>query len=76
MTIPVYVVGTISVLLQAYYSNKMQQRALFLVGSAIPVITGYLIWVGTANAAAGYVATFLLATGKITVRLRHSHASP
>ena len=64
MTIPVYATGTISLVIQSHFSDKIQQRALFLVGSAIPVITGYLICVGIADATAGYVAMFILVCGK------------
>lgn len=63
MTIPVYVVGAISLIIQSHFSDKFQQRALFLVGSAVPVVTGYLICVGTSSGAAGYVAMFILSLG-------------
>lgn len=64
MTIPVYVVGAISLIIQSHFSDKLQQRALFLVGSAVPVVTGYLICVGSSSGAAGYVAMFILSLGK------------
>lgn len=65
MTIPVYVVGFLSVLIQSIYSDKIQKRAVFLWGSAIPVSVGYLICVGTADGTAGYVAMFILSTGEL-----------
>ncbi|KAF6831054.1 major facilitator superfamily transporter [Colletotrichum plurivorum] len=65
MTIPVYVAGAISLLAQAYYSDKVHRRAPFLVGSAVPIAAGYLICVGTSNAAAGYFGMFLLASGEL-----------
>jgi MFS family permease len=67
MTIPVYVTGTISLVIQATASDKLQKRCLFLVANAIPVITGYLICVGTANKAAGYAAMFVLCLGVYSV---------
>jgi hypothetical protein len=63
MTIPVYITGTISLIIQATASDKLQQRCLFLVGSAIPVIIGYIICLGTANQTAGYIAMFILCLG-------------
>lgn len=64
MTIPVYVTGTISLVIQATASDKLQKRFFFLVGSALPVITGYLICIGTANKWAGYSAMFILCLGQ------------
>ena len=66
MTIPVYATGTVSLVVQATASDKLQQRCLFLVGSAIPVITGYVICIGTANQTAGYAAMFILCLGEFT----------
>lgn len=63
MTIPVYVVGLLTLLVQAYLSDRFYKRAWFLVGAACPVIAGYLICVGTPHTGAGYFAMFLLATG-------------
>lgn len=71
MTIPVYVFGLISLLTQSYLSDKMEQRAVFLLISSVPVIAGYLICVGTANAGAGYFAMFLLASGNSCTVNRH-----
>lgn len=68
MTIPVYVLGAISVVTQAWWSDKVNKRAIFLIGSAIPVIAGYLICVGTPNPGAGYFAMFLLASGRLIER--------
>ncbi|SPO06473.1 related to allantoate transport protein [Cephalotrichum gorgonifer] len=67
MTIPVYFFGLISLLAQAYLSDKLYKRAYFLIGAAVPVVAGYLICVGTANNAAGYFAMFLLASGCYTI---------
>ncbi|KAF2799763.1 MFS general substrate transporter [Melanomma pulvis-pyrius CBS 109.77] len=63
MTVPVYVMGALSLVTQCYFSDKLQKRALFLAGSAAPVVTGYLICVGTASPAAGYFAMFILSIG-------------
>ena len=63
LTIPVYTVGAISLVTQAYWSDRLQQRAMFLFISACPVITAYLICVGTPSRVAGYVAMFILVSG-------------
>jgi MFS family permease len=63
LTIPVYAVGALSLVTQAYWSDRLKQRALFLLISGIPVIAAYLICVGTSNSVAGYVAMFILVTG-------------
>jgi MFS family permease len=63
LTIPVYAVGALSLVTQAYWSDKLKKRALFLLISAVPVAVGYLICVGTPSPAAGYAAMFILVTG-------------
>jgi hypothetical protein len=63
MTIPVYTTGALALVLQAYLSDRMQKRALFLIMAATPVILGYVICVGTGNHAAGYAAMFILSAG-------------
>ena len=63
LTIPVYAVGACSLLVQAYWSDRLRQRALFLMISAVPVIVAYVICIGTPNRIAGYVAMFILVTG-------------
>ncbi|EEY15295.1 high-affinity nicotinic acid transporter [Verticillium alfalfae VaMs.102] len=63
LTIPVYALGAISLATQAYWSDRLKKRALFLLVSACPVIAAYLICIGTPNRVAGYVAMFILVTG-------------
>lgn len=70
MTIPVYAVGAVSLVAQAYLSDLLQRRALFLVGSAVPVIVGYLICIGTPQAAAGYGGMFILCLGMASISER------
>jgi hypothetical protein len=65
MTIPVYVLGAISLVIQIYLSDKFKRRALFIIGSCIPVAVGYLICVGTPNPHAGYAGMFILVLGKL-----------
>ena len=68
MTIPVYVLGAISLTTQVYFSDKLRKRGAFIVGCCIPVAVGYLICVGTANPNAGYAGMFILVIGKSYLR--------
>lgn len=65
MTIPVYVLGAISLITQVYFSDRIRRRALFIVGGCIPVAIGYLVCVGTSNPHAGYAGMFILVLGKL-----------
>lgn len=67
MTVPVFVLGAISLVIQVYYSDKWKQRGAFIIGCCIPVAVGYLICVGTPNAGAGYAGMFVLVIGKTLV---------
>lgn len=67
LTIPVYAVGAVSLATQAYWSDRLKKRALFLVLSAMPVIAAYLIIVGTDNRIAGYIAMYILVLGVYSV---------
>ncbi|KAL9567477.1 hypothetical protein ACKAV7_008427 [Fusarium commune] len=63
MTIPIYVLATISVAIVSFMSDRMKKRAIFLLILPIPVLIGYSIALGTANNAAGYFAMFLCGMG-------------
>jgi hypothetical protein len=63
MTIPIYVLGATSLVIQVYYSDKLKRRGMFIMGSCIPVAVGYLICVGTPNPHAGYAGMFILVIG-------------
>lgn len=67
MTIPVYVVGALSLTIQVYYSDKLRKRAYFIVGCCLPVAVGYLMCVGSKNAEVGYAGMFVLVIGKSVV---------
>lgn len=71
MTIPVYVVGAISLVTCCYFSDKFNRRTPFLVGCCVPVIVGYLICVGSSNPHAGYAGMFILVLGKNYSVLNH-----
>ncbi|KAF2501284.1 high-affinity nicotinic acid transporter-like protein [Lophium mytilinum] len=63
MTIPVYVLGAISLVIQVYYSDKLRRRGAFIVGCCVPVAVGYLMCVGTPNPNVGYAGMFVLVIG-------------
>jgi hypothetical protein len=69
MTIPVYILGGISLVTQVYLSDRYKQRAAFIIGCCIPVTIGYLICVVTTNPYAGYAGMFVLVLGTV-----HSHS--
>lgn len=64
MTIPVYVLGAISLTIQVYFSDRLRKRGAFIIGCCVPVAVGYLICVGTPNANAGYAGMFVLVIGQ------------
>ncbi|KAH8901719.1 high-affinity nicotinic acid transporter-like protein [Thozetella sp. PMI_491] len=63
MTIPVYILGAISLLTQVYFSDRLRRRGVFIIGCCVPVAVGYLICVGTAAPGAGYAGMFVLVIG-------------
>ena len=65
MTIPVYVLGAISLVIQVYFSDKLRKRGMFIVGCCVPVAVGYLICVGSSNPYAGYAGMFVLVIGEL-----------
>lgn len=64
LTIPVYVLGLISLVIQVFFSDRVSRRGVFIIGCCVPVVVGYLICVGSASGAAGYAGMFILVLGK------------
>jgi hypothetical protein len=73
MTIPIYILGGISLVVQVYFSDKFKRRGVFIIGCCVPVVVGYLICVGTANPNAGYAAVLILSLGEL--RLHYANAT-
>lgn len=71
MTIPVYIIGAISLTIQVYFSDRSKRRGVFIVGCCVPVAVGYLICVGTANPNAGYAGMFVLILGELYLIVCH-----
>jgi hypothetical protein len=65
MTIPVYLLGAISLIVQVYFSDKTKTRGMFIIGSCVPVAVGYLVCVGSSIPAVGYAGMFILVLGKL-----------
>lgn len=63
LTIPIYLLATVSVAIVSYLSDRTGRRAMFLAIVPIPVLIGYSIALGTSNNAAGYFGMFLCAVG-------------
>lgn len=63
MTIPVYILGGISLVCQVYWSDRLKKRAVFIISSCIPVSVGYLMCVGSKNQNVGYAGMYVLVLG-------------
>ncbi|EFW98959.1 major facilitator superfamily transporter [Grosmannia clavigera kw1407] len=61
-TVPPYAVGALATILISLWSDRIDRRQVFMLASAVPVIAGYIIFLGTSpdDASARYVATFLI----------------
>ena len=64
MTVPVYVLGAISLATQVYFSDKMKKRAVIIVACCVPVAIGYLMPVWSKNPDVGYAGMFVLVVGR------------
>jgi hypothetical protein len=49
-----------------YISDRIGKRAVVAICVPIPVITGYVIAIGTSNIGAGYFAMFLVSIREFT----------
>lgn len=63
LTIPVYVLATITLATATFTSDRLKKRTPVLLVMLLPVIVGYIIVCSTANHAAGYFAMFLCGSG-------------
>lgn len=62
-TVPPYIVGGFFIVLVAYCSRRVDRRNVFLLGSAVPIMVGYIIFLATTDSKALYAATFFIASG-------------
>jgi MFS family permease len=63
LTIPVYVLATITLATATFTSDWLKKRTPVLLVMLVPVIVGYIIVCSTANHIAGYVAMFICGSG-------------
>lgn len=63
LSIPPYILASITLILWTSLSDKLNKRALIAFLAPLPCVLGYAIVVGTSNARAGYAAMFLCAAG-------------
>lgn len=64
MTIPVFVLGAVSLSIQVYFSDRLRKRAYFIVACCVPVAVGYLMPVISRNSNVGYAGMYVLVIGK------------
>jgi len=62
-TVPPNMAAFITVLVTAYYSDKVKNRGYFIVGGAIIGICGYIMLLAANTNAVRYAGTFLIAIG-------------
>ncbi|RDW60097.1 high-affinity nicotinic acid transporter-2 [Coleophoma crateriformis] len=66
LTIPVYMLGGLNLCVCAYFSDKTQNRGIFLFTLPIPVIVGYIIAAACSVPGVGYFAMFVCCCGIYT----------
>jgi hypothetical protein len=70
MTIPVYVLGAISLSTQVYFSDRFKKRGVFIVSCCAPVAAGYLMCVFSKDPDVGYAGMFVLVVGEFCAMSR------
>jgi len=63
MTIPVYFAGFGSYIACAWYSDKIQQRGLFIISGLLVCVIGYVLLIINRGAGVSYTGTFFVALG-------------
>lgn len=66
-TVPPYIVGALLTVAFSGLSWKLDSRQAIMTFCALPILTGYGIFLGTLNPHARYVATFLVASTCFTM---------
>ncbi|KAH6666232.1 major facilitator superfamily domain-containing protein [Halenospora varia] len=67
MTVPPYVVACLCTLAGNYFSDKMGQRGLFMIGFELTAIAGFLLLITNGIPHVQYAGTFLAAAGIFTL---------
>lgn len=63
MTVPVYLVAATCTIVVSFLADKANQRGVFLLGSELVAIIGFLMLVISKNATVQYAGTFFAAAG-------------
>ncbi|KAL7010407.1 High-affinity nicotinic acid transporter [Cystobasidiomycetes sp. EMM_F5] len=64
LTVPVYFVAAISFVIQAYFSDKLKKRGIFILGNMFVTLVGYIILCSVGNpSGVRYFALFIVALG-------------
>lgn len=63
LSIPVYVLASITTAITTFVSDRYQRRALCLIHSPILVMIGYAVTLATDNKSAGFAAMFIVGAG-------------
>lgn len=66
-TVPPNIIGAVLVVALSGLSWVIDRRQIIMIFSALPVLTGYAIFLGTLNPHARYAATFLIASTVYTM---------
>ncbi|GAA5973388.1 hypothetical protein JCM3765_000906, partial [Sporobolomyces pararoseus] len=62
-TVPPYIVGAFFTLAVPFASWKSNRRIMFMIGSAVPMMVGYIMFVASSNLHVKYAASFIIAMG-------------
>jgi sugar phosphate permease len=62
-TVPPNMAAFVTVLVTAYYSDKLKNRGFFIIGGAIVGVCGYIMLLVAKTNAVRYAGTFLVAIG-------------
>ncbi|GAA6023081.1 hypothetical protein JCM11491_002326 [Sporobolomyces phaffii] len=62
-TVPPYIVGAFFTLAVPYASWKLNRRIIFMIGSAVPMMVGYIMFLTSHNLNVKYAAAFIIAIG-------------
>ncbi|GAA6059481.1 hypothetical protein JCM10212_002224 [Sporobolomyces blumeae] len=62
-TVPPYIVGAFFTLAVPFATWKTQRRLVFMAGSAVPIMVGYAMFIGSNDPNVKYGAAFIIAAG-------------
>jgi cyanate permease len=71
MTVPPYVIACAFSIVASYYSDKLQQRAVFVLGFQLVAIIGFSLLVTSDKSPIQYAGTFFAALGKLVIHVAY-----